>query len=314
MRTKTFALFRRFTFQCWTSAKHRYDPRVPRPVDIVIDFLREQESRGMNYITLDEEARNFLNHLAKQKSPTKAAAPSPATSNTPAPRAIPVKETPAAPVAQPAPTLQISGNSKAERLADLKRQLATWPARCSLTTLRPTLVFSSGNPDAAIMLVGESPTHADEAAGFPFSGAAGEKFDAILKAMKLSRAEVYMTYLVKYRPSMPRQTTNNRTPNPAEIAAFLPALQREVDIIQPKVILTLGSVASLALCQQTASPESLRGQWHEWQGIPLRTSESPSLLLTASIPKKREVWEDMLAVMEALKMPIDDKQRGYFTK
>lgn len=287
---------------------------MPRPVDIVIDFLREQESRGLNYVTLDEEARLFLNHLVKQKSPGKAAATTkPQAPAVPAARVLieaePVVATPA-----PAPTLQISGNSKAERLADLKRQLSTWPARCSLTTLRSSLVFSSGNPDAAIMLVGESPTHTDESAGFPFSGAAGEKFDAILKAMKLSRAEVYMTYLVKYRPSMPRQTTNNRTPNPAEIAAFLPALQREVDIIQPKVMIALGSVASLALCGSDETPESLRGRWHEWQGIPVRTSESPSLLLTASIPKKREVWEDMLAVMESLQMPIDDKQRGYFTK
>ena len=77
--------------------------------------------------------------------------------------------------------------------------------------------------------------------------------------------------------------------------------------------MTLGTTPSVALCGGTTL-EKLRGQWHQWNEIPVRASESPSLLLTASNPKKREVWEDMLAVMEHLAMPINDKQRGYFQK
>lgn len=280
---------------------------MPRAVDIVIEFLKNQESHGLSHVSLDDNARLFLNHLVKNREGKNAVA----TQKTPASVAR-VAEKPLDPVVAPLPSLHISGVTKAELLADLKRQLVGWPTACGITTLRPTLVFSSGNADAKIMIVGESPSHADESAGRPFSGPSGEKFDAILKAMNLSRQDVYMTYLVKFRPSMPRQTTNNRMPDAAEIAAFLPVLQKECEIVQPAVILALGSVAARELCPQHSAPPTLRGQWHEWQGMPVRTSESPSMLLTASNVKKREVWEDMLAVMERVGMPIDEKQRGYF--
>jgi DNA polymerase len=277
---------------------------VPRPVDIVIDFLKEQQSRGLEHVTLDDEAREFLNLLVKQRH-----APAKKTEE------IPTTPTPEK-IAEPqrvVPTLQHASGSKSEQLEHLKKQLADWPQRHGLDSMREKLVFSFGNPDASIMLVGESPGLQDENSGVPFSGPAGEKFDAILKAMGLLRSDVYLTYLVKFRPSMPRQTTNNRTPSPAEIAAFLPALAQEVSIIKPKLIMTLGTIPSVALCGGTTL-EKLRVQWHQWNEIPVRASESPSLLLTASNPKKREVWEDMLAVMEHLAMPINDKQRGYFEK
>lgn len=280
---------------------------MPRAVDIVIEFLKNQESHGLSHVSLDDNARLFLNHLVKNRE----------GKNTVATHKMPasvgrVAEKPLAPVVSPLPSLHMSGVTKTELLADLKRQLVGWPTACGITSLRPTLVFSSGNADAEIMIIGESPSHADESAGRPFSGPSGEKFDAILKAMNLSRQDVYMTYLVKFRPSMPRQTTNNRMPDAAEIAAFLPVLQKECEIVQPAVILALGSVAALTLCPGNTALPTLRGQWYEWCGVPVRTSESPSMLLTASNVKKREVWEDMLAVMERMGMPINDKQRGYF--
>ncbi len=279
---------------------------MPRPVDIVIDFLREQESRGMTHVDLDEPARTFLNFLSKRKAEPSA---SPATrSISPTIVTLPAA---AAPTIAVAP-LQTQGNSKAERLADLRRQMLTFPATHGLTQLRETLVFSQGNPDAKLVFIGESPSHHDEQASHPFAGAVGEKFDLILKAMNLSRAEVYLTHLVKFRPATKNQTTNNRAPTPSEIAAFLPVLAHEMTIIAPQAIITLGSVPSLTLCPTDQSLDSLRGRWHSWNGIDLRTSDAPSFLLTAANTKKRKFWEDMLAAMEKLSLPISEKQRGYF--
>ena len=279
---------------------------VPRPVDIVIEFLREQESRGITHVDLDEPARSFLNFISKRK-------PEPSSSQST--RSIsPIVDTPAAastPAIAAAP-LQTQGNSKAERLADLRRQMLTFPASHGLTQLRETLVFSQGNPDAKLVFIGESPSHHDEQQGHPFAGAVGEKFDLILNAMNLSRAEVYLTHLVKFRPATKNQTTNNRAPTPAEIAAFLPVLAHEMEIIAPQVIITLGSVPSLALSPTDQSLDSLRGQWHSWNGIDLRTSDAPSFLPSAANTKKRKFWEDMLAAMEKLSMAISEKQRGYF--
>lgn len=286
---------------------------MPRPVDIVIDFLTAQEARGMSHVTLDDQARSFLNHLVKWRSgPPKSAPVTQATAEVRQTLATaPAKPTPAQIVMEP---LMATGSTKSERLADLKRRCESLVQRSGITTLRDKCIFSAGSPDAAIAFVGDCPTHHDEQSGQPFSGMVGEKFDAILKAMGLTRSEVYLTQLVKYRPAMPRQTTNNRTPNAAEIAAFLPVLALEMQIVQPRIIVALGSVPSLAICagEKPLPLEKLRGTWHEWYGIPVRASETPAFLLTASNPKKREFWEDLLAVMEKLEMPISDKQRGFF--
>lgn len=277
-----------------------------RPVDIVIDYLREQQSRGITHVDLDDDSRAFLKQLALQKN--QSAAPA-AFSRSVAPALT-------SPTASPEPavhrTWQTSGQSKAERLADLRRQLMELPRLSQLEQLRPTLVFSQGNPDASIVFVGESPSHHDEQQGHPFGGAVGERFDRILKAMNLSRAEVYLTHLVKFRPATKNQTTNNRAPSQSEMEAFLPALAHEMEIVRPKIIVTLGSLASLGLCAHASCADELRGSWHVWNGMDVRTTDAPSFLLTAANQKKRKFWEDMLAVMEKLEIPISEKQRGFF--
>ncbi len=279
---------------------------MPRPVDIVIDFLREQQSRGITHVDLDDSARAFLNQLSSRRTESPALAAS---------RAV-IKHEDTEPTRATEPVVrtpwQTQGQTKAERLADLRRQLADLPRRHSLEQLRTQMVFSQGNPDAEIAFIGESPSHHDEQHGFPFAGAVGEKFDLILKAMNLSRAEVYITHFVKFRPATKNQTTNNRAPSNHEIEAFLPALAHEMEIISPRVIVTLGSLTSTRLCPSASSADELRGQWHMWNGISLRTTDAPSFLLTAVHQKKRKFWEDMLAVMEKLSLPISEKQRGFF--
>ena len=274
---------------------------VPRPVDAVIEFLQAEQARGVTHILLDEGAREGLRSLARRTRP-----PAAKQTSTPAPAAAKPVETPT--------SVSAAGSSKVERLASLRQQAETWQPARSLGTLRETMVFATGNPDARIMLVGEAPGYEEERKRETFVGPAGQKLTDILKAMGLARDEVYISNIVKFRPATPRQTTNNRKPSPEEMAACLPFIRAEVEIVQPKCIIALGGTAAEGLLGSTASVGSLRETWHDFGGVPLRVTYHPSYLLrsNADLSTKRQVWEDMLAVMKKLGMPITEKQQGFF--
>lgn len=176
------------------------------------------------------------------------------------------------------------------------------------------MVFSTGNPEADFMLVGEAPGYQEEKQHEPFVGPAGQKLDQIVTAMGLSRAEVYLSNVCKFRPAMKNQTTGNRKPSPEEMATNLPFLRAEIDIVKPKVIIALGGTAAEGLLAEKKAVGQLRGDWYQFQGIPLRITYHPSYLLRQNegLTEKRMVWEDMLAVMEKLGLPISEKQRAYF--
>jgi DNA polymerase len=176
------------------------------------------------------------------------------------------------------------------------------------------MVFSIGNPEARVMLVGEAPGYQEERERQPFVGPAGQKLNDILKAMGLSREEVYISNIVKFRPSTPKQTTNNRKPNAGEIAACLPFIRAEIGIVRPACIVALGETAAEGLLGITGTVASLREKWHDFEGTPVRVTYHPSYLLQTGDghQTKRQVWEDMLAVMEKLEMPVSAKQRGFF--
>jgi DNA polymerase len=275
---------------------------VSRPVDAVIDFLEAERARGVTHVALDDEAKEALRELYRRaRGGAQAAISLPETAAAPAAAAV-VSE------------IATGGTTKAERLASLRKQAETWAPARSLGTLRETMVFATGNPDARLMLVGEAPGHEEERKREPFVGPAGQKLTDILKAMGLARDEVYISNIVKFRPATARQTTNNRKPSPEEMAACLPFIRAEVEIIRPECIIALGGTAAEGLLGIAASVGSLRGSWHEFDGIPLRVTYHPSYLLRsqADLATKRQVWEDMLAVMEKLRMEISGKQRGFF--
>ena len=262
----------------------------------ILDYLQQLKRQGVEHVEVDDEARIVLRELytrgSARKKPSAAAA---------------------APVAR---TLQVTGTTPAEKIASLAFQAENWPAVKALGTLRDKMVFSTGNPEARLMLVGEAPGYQEEKQGQPFVGPAGQKLDAILKAMGLSRAEIYISNVCKFRPAMKNQTTGNRKPSPEEMAATLPFLSAEIDVVRPEVIVALGATASEGLLKKGQAVSRLRGEWHQFQGIPLRVSYHPSYLLhqQEGLREKRMVWEDMLAVMEKLKLPISEKQRGFFKK
>lgn len=281
-----------------------------RPVDVLLEFLEAEQARGVSHVHLDDDARDSLRGLFVLAKGGKAAAPVIAVE--PAHLEI-AQETPP-PAAVAAQALTLTGSTRAEQLDSLRRQAENWRPIRELGSLRETLVFSSGNPEARVMLIGEAPGYQEERDLQPFAGPAGEKLDGILKAMGLSRDEVYISNIVKFRPSMPRQTTNNRKPTPEEMALCLPFVRAEIQIVRPECILALGATAAEGLLGLNEAIPMLRGAWHEFEGTPVRVSFHPSHLLqtTSGNQSKRQIWEDMLAVMEKLGMPISEKQRGFF--
>jgi uracil-DNA glycosylase family 4 len=288
---------------------------VSRPADLLIEFLRSEQERGVSHIHLDEEARDSLRELFERSRAGKKAA---ATPQPAAPAAVEsFNLEPAAPAARSAAVpgvVQAEGISREERLASLRSQAESWPAARSLGTLRDTMVFAVGNPAARLMLVGEAPGYQEEREREPFVGPAGQKLNDILKAMGLRREEVYISNIVKFRPAVPKQTTNNRKPTPEEMASCMPFVRAEIDIIKPECIIALGGTAAEGLLGLQGAVTGMRGNWHDLAGAPVRVTYHPSYLLQSGATgnAKRLLWEDMLAVMEKLGLPISDKQRGYF--
>lgn len=282
---------------------------MDRPVDVVIGFLEAELARGTTHVLLDAQAREGLRELGRKVReglPERAARSLPA-----APAAV---DRPASPPPEVLSVVTIQGDSKEEKLASLRHQAESWAPARSLGTLRETMVFATGNPDASIMLVGEAPGHEEERKQEPFVGPAGKKLDDILRAMGLSRQDVYISNIVKFRPATLRQTTNNRKPDAAEIASCLPFVRAEVGIVRPSCIIALGATAAEGLLAKTIPVAAMRGSWHEFEGVPVRVTYHPSYLLRSDsdLTAKRALWEDMLAVMERLEMPVTAKQRGFF--
>jgi DNA polymerase len=234
-----------------------------------------------------------------------------------------VIEPPAAPGAVALPPLAMSVLQSAKRselLAELAALAKAAPEPRALGTLRETFVFATGNPEASLMLIGEAPGMEEERQGEPFVGPAGEKLDRVLLAMGLKRQDVYISNIVKYRPKVGDgpQRSGNRKPTAREMEVCLPIVRREISIIRPKVIVALGATAIGGLIGDAdAKITRLRGKFLRCQGVPVMPTFHPSYLLhqegTANErPDKRKHWEDMMQVMEALGMPINEKQRAYF--
>lgn len=215
-----------------------------------------------------------------------------------------------------------SGLSKREALDALATEAALAPEPMSLGTLRDTFVFATGNPEAELMFIGEAPGAEEERRREPFVGPAGELLNKILTAMGLQRDKVYISNILKHRPKIGEgdQGSANRKPTPREMEVCLPVVQREIEIIQPKVIVALGGTAYAGLTgDHQAKVGQVRGKLREYQGIPMIATFHPSYLLRQDDPtvaqrEKRKLWEDMLLVMEKLGLPISDKQRGFFSR
>jgi len=167
---------------------------------------------------------------------------------------------------------------------------------CPLSSLRTRAVPGEGDKKAELMFIGEAPGRDEDAQGRPFVGRAGQLLTKIIEAMKWKREEVFITNVVKCRPP------DNRTPLPDEVEKCSPYLVRQIELIRPKVIVTLGKVATDVFIPGRKSMGERRGKFVDHQGIRIMPTFHPSYVIRNEGNKeiKKMVWEDMKLVMEFL--------------
>lgn len=296
-------------------------------LNATIAHLQGLKREGVRYLPIGKEALECLaparplkgNEPEAAAPSTRGVRPAPAAQATrpyerPAPAPAPE---PAAPVPAPLVSGLAANLTKAEALAELRGRALVCQKCLNLASSRQNVVWGVGSIDAELMFIGEAPGADEDAQGEPFVGAAGQLLTKIIQTMGLSRETVYIANILKCRPDTPGQSYGNRPPTPKEMESCLPYLHAQIDLIQPKVIVALGATAVDGLFGRTPGVgiTKLRGQWREYRGTPVMPTYHPSYLLRPN-PKnvKRELWEDMLEVMERLKIGISEKQRSYFLK
>ena len=183
-----------------------------------------------------------------------------------------------------------SVSSKAEILSDFNRAIENC-MNCPLGATRTNFVFGAGNPDADIMFVGEAPGEKEDLEGKPFVGRSGKLLNDILKAIDLTREDVYIANILKCRPP------NNRDPNRAEIDECEPYLLKQIEIIKPKLLVALGRISATTLLRTKASLTSMRGQVFDYHGTDMVVTYHPAALLR-NPNWKRPAWEDFKKIRE----------------
>ncbi len=175
--------------------------------------------------------------------------------------------------------------------------------RCPLAYAgRHKIVFADGLPTARLMFIGEGPGADEDAQGLPFVGRAGQLLNNMIAAMGLKREEVYIANIVKCRPP------GNRVPEPVEAQTCSQFLLRQIDIVQPKVVVALGSTAATYLLGMRKSLSGLRGRWHECRGAKLVVTYHPAFLLRDP-RQKAEAWKDLQMVMAEMGLKAPAKKQ-----
>jgi uracil-DNA glycosylase family 4 len=195
-----------------------------------------------------------------------------------------------------------AGEGPEARLAALRLQVEADFPFCSSLSSASRPVFGEGPANARLMFVGEAPGAQEDQTGRPFVGAAGQKLEQIIAAMGLERDDVYIANILKARPP------DNRTPTIDEIEASAPYLCKQLDIIQPEVIIALGAPATKFILQTNEGISRLRGRWGAWEHedlrIPVMPTFHPAYLLRNYTQETREqVWSDIQKVVELLGLP-----------
>jgi DNA polymerase len=267
--------------------------------DRIEERLRYYEDLGIGLFYRDRAPSSFaepepLNSAISEESslpPSKVAMPTSAESS---PRPLPIKPP--------------SGSSLFEEVEKVKddtlpriREDLGECTRCKLHKGRHKLVFGDGSAQAQLVFVGEGPGADEDAQGLPFVGRAGKLLTQMIEAMGLRRKDVYICNVVKCRPPQ------NRAPEPDEVETCSPYLFRQIDVINPKVVVCLGAVAAKTLLETTRGISHFRGEWQEWRGRKLMATYHPAYLLR-NPPAKADVWKDLQKVMAELGLALPKKK------
>jgi uracil-DNA glycosylase family 4 len=190
-------------------------------------------------------------------------------------------------------------DQKILRLSEMDENEVKGCTRCRLCEQRTNTVFGEGDPDAKICFIGEGPGENEDRQGRPFVGRAGDLLNQMIAGMGLKREQVFIMNIVKCRPP------GNREPAPDEVATCTPYLERQLEIIRPEVIVTLGRPSAQHMLQTKVSISRIRGQWQSWRGIKLMPTFHPAYILRNYTPETRAaVWSDLKQVLVELGLPV----------
>jgi uracil-DNA glycosylase family 4 len=207
--------------------------------------------------------------------------------------------------AEPFDTPVLSTDDKKRRLSAMDNNEVRGCTRCRLCETRTQTVFGEGDVDAKIFFIGEGPGETEDKTGRPFVGRAGQLLDKMIAGMGLKREQVYIANIVKCRPP------GNREPAPDEVATCTPYLQRQLEIVRPRVIVTLGRPSTCHMLQSKTSMGKLRGNWQSWRGIKLMPTWHPAYVLrNPSVEVRGQVWNDLKMVLIELGLPVPVKAQS----
>lgn len=197
----------------------------------------------------------------------------------------------------------LSREEKIARLQEMNEREVSVCTRCRLCETRTKTVFGEGDPDARIFFIGEGPGETEDQTGRPFVGKAGQLLDKMIAGMGLKREQVFIANIVKCRPP------GNRVPAADEVATCTPYLERQLEIVRPSVIVTLGLPAATYMLNSKSTMGKLRGQWQTWRGIKLMPTFHPSYVLrTYTEAVRAAVWSDLKMVLEELGLDVPKRK------
>ena len=270
-------------------------PSIPEPPLTARELLAFYLEAGVDCALLDEPPNRLHDPDLAGPSAQVPAAPAPTVGP-----ATPVAAAPRATVA-PAPDVAIASAREAARtaptLAALRTLLETFDG-CALKMTATRLVFADGNPEARVMFVGEAPGRDEDLEGIPFIGRSGKLLDRMIGAIGLDRTSAYIANVIPWRPP------GNRDPSPQETQICLPFIKRQIELVNPDVLVCLGKPSSQAVLDLKDGIMRTRGRWHSYdtgtRTIRAMATFHPAYLLRQPI-YKRLAWQDLRAIAKALK-------------
>lgn len=251
---------------------------------------------------LDDMPQDRLSETPEPAVPVQRAAAAEPSLRTLPPKGSSAPAQSSAPRADAAPPPDVAAQSARDAAASAKsldelRQLLDAFDGCALKATATRLVFSDGNPEAKVMLVGEAPGRDEDIQGLPFVGRSGQLLDRMLAAIGLDRTKVYIANVIPWRPP------GNRTPTPQETQICLPFIRRQIELVDPDVLVCLGNPSSQTLLNTREGIMRTRGKWVQYETgkrtIRAMPTFHPAYLLRSPI-YKRLSWQDLRAIKAAL--------------
>jgi uracil-DNA glycosylase family 4 len=267
---------------------------APEPAPNVSQLLAFYLEAGVDCALGEEPVNRLADTDLAPPAPRQAPPPAVARSMPPAPKLTGLAEAP------PAPDAAIASAREAARTAptlEALRDLLEKFDGCALKSTATRLVFADGNPQARVMFVGEAPGRDEDIAGLPFVGRSGQLLDRMIAAIGLDRSKAYIANVIPWRPP------GNRTPTPQETLVCLPFIQRQIELVDPDVLVTLGNPSTQSLLGTREGIMRTRGKWFDYdtgtRTIRALPTFHPAYLLR-SPSYKRMSWQDLRAIAKVL--------------